>query len=214
MTGLPVDLVVVVAEILIEQDAKSKDVLVLRVLCRHYHRSQRILEVILSPRYLASFNTMRFLRCTLDNWPKKHWQWLTSRIPYKYTERYKDKMDWRCYSHYYCFGEKEYEKYQDYISWIDLNKCALQNFTEEMLEKYWVKLHKPSVSQFKGSSLSDEFVDKYGEDLDWKYVIKKKRPDALLEKYLHKLDWWWTTKYDVSEEFYEKYQDYFFTVKN
>ena len=90
----------------------------------------------------------------------------------------------------------------DYYSLINNQKLS-----EEFIDKYKDKVDWFWVSKYQ--TLSEKFIEKHSDKIDWFWVSKYQTlSEGFIEKYKDKIDWFYISQYQkLSEEFIEKYCD-------
>jgi hypothetical protein len=134
----------------------------------------------------------------------------------EFIEKFQDKhFNWHHISRYQKLSEEFIEKFLDKLGW----EAILQNYRISDAVKRKIKLKfKDKITAIQDekilnnvdyNTLSEDFIEKYQDRLDWKYISKNsKLSEAFIEKFKDKVNWIYISYNQIlSEAFIEKFQD-------
>lgn len=159
------------------------------------------------------------------------------KLSEEFMDEFKDKLDWKYICMIQNLSEKFIDSHMDFIKFEYLG----YNLTSDMVLKYkdklnmqnlWshVQLSEDALDELSKnkynikdcaylSKLSEEFIDRHKDELNWNYVSSfQKLSEEFIESHLDYVDWGCISSYQkLSEEFIEKYAnkiDWKFIIRN
>lgn len=162
------------------------------------------------PYYICSYKALRYIIRTYDTWYLTDISHilLEEFIIHEVTKNGDTNIiPWVIVSDSYHFGPSANMliKCQKYVKWDILLKTKYK-LTDNILEGCKDYIDWNYMSQKK--ELSDEFIAKFQDKLNWKIILKKKVSNELLERCKENVDWDYVSKeYPLEDAFITQFKD-------
>lgn len=125
----------------------------------------------------------------------------------EHLDLYGGYLNWNAVVARHKYTEEELLRFEKNVDWSQA--CISQKLSSEFIDKHWLKLYPYKYEICKYQKLTEEFLEKYKDSLDWSLISQYQTlSESFIDKMSDYVDWdWISEKQKLSKQFISDHAD-------